>query len=245
MLTEKYHIQFSRSKTRFLDWSIGSDVGIRPAWQTAFWRPVLDASTEMVRTAFGMEYIRPQTTRRVTQKTQRESKHGSPYQRLSIFLQLPSRQYGSQNLSTPEGRPQVESRMLLTQNTTIVFDSTNDTGMTDGLTSGYEPWQDLATESSISTITDSKTLAVAAMQLLFDAIAGKWSEYILHMHGFVSALAEDIYDEPANDEPSSVLWSVSKELLQAERLLKSHIRLLETIQSELTDATGPDALKAD
>lgn len=127
----------------------------------------------------------------------------------------------------------------------IVFDSTSDTGMTDGLISGYEPWQDLATESSISTITDSKTLAVAAMQLLFDAIAGKWSEYILHMHGFVSALAEDIYDEPANDEPSSVLWSVSKELLQAERLLKSHIRLLETIQSELTNATGPDALKAD
>jgi len=127
----------------------------------------------------------------------------------------------------------------------IVFDSINHRAKTDELVSSYKPWQDLATESSISTTTDSKTLAVAAMQLLFDAIAGKWSEYILRMHGFVSALAEDIYDEPANDEPSSMLWSVSKELLQAERLLKAHIRLLETIQSELTNTTGSDALKAD
>lgn len=127
----------------------------------------------------------------------------------------------------------------------IVFDSINHRARTDELVSSYEPWEELANEYSVSTTTDSNTFAVAAMQLLFDAIAGKWSEHILRMHGFVSALAEDIYDQPANDEPSSALWSISKELLQAERLLKSHIRLLETVQSELTNTTGSDALKGD
>jgi hypothetical protein len=65
------------------------------------------------------------------------------------------------------------------------------------------------------------------------------------MDRFVSALGEEIYSEPANDEPSSDLWSVSKQLLQAESLLKSHIRLLERLQIGLANATGPNALSAD
>jgi len=239
-----------------------TNVGTISASQTAFWRPVLDPSTKMVRTAFGMEYINAQSTIAAIRKVQGDPSHSTPrlvaestddsqsglgdnYQRLSVFLQLPSRRDGPETSSTSGGRPQADSESLLTQNTMVVFNSIKQTGTTDELISDYEPWRDLANESSISTTTDSNTLAVAAMQLLFDAIAGKWSEYILHMHGFVSALAEDIYEEPANDEPASALWSISKEILQAERLLKSHIRLLETIQSELTNATGPDALKAD
>lgn len=122
----------------------------------------------------------------------------------------------------------------------------NNRGMTDELVSGYKVWQDLATESSISnTTTDSNTLAVAALRLLFEGIVDKWSAYFFRMYGFVSALEEDIYSEPANDEPSPALWSVSKQLLQAEGLLKSHIRLLERLQSELANATGPNALSAD
>jgi len=278
-LTENYHIHFGKKK--FLDWSSGPKVNVRshsfskqpreyneeeivsrqklPAWQTEFWRPVLDPSTNMVRTAFGMGYIIPHPTIAAikearedpSQRTPRlfadgsehsRSRLGDNYQRLSVFVQLASRRDGSQNSSTPGGIPQANSEELLTQNTMIVFDSLNHPGMTDELVSGYEVWQDLATES---TATDSNTLAVAALRLVFDAIADKWGDYILHMDGFVSALGEDIYTDPANDEPSSALWSISKQLLQAESLLKSHIRLLETIQSELANATGLNTLGAD
>ena len=97
----------------------------------------------------------------------------------------------------------------------------------------------------VGSMNHSNDLAVAAIHLLFDAIAGKWSEYILRMHGFISALAEDIYDQPANDEPTSALWRVSKQLLQAERLLISHIQLVETIQIELRYFAGPRPLDSD
>ncbi len=285
-LTENYRIHCNKPK--FLDWSTGpnvkfgshkiskelrgynekevifrqNDIGVILTRQTPFWRPVLAPSTNMVRTAFGMEYIIPLPTIAAIKEAREDpsqwtprlsadgiedsrSRLGDNYQRLSVFLQLANRRDGSQNSSTAGSRTQADSEKLLTQNTIIVFDSINHTGMTDELISGYEGWQDLATESSISPTADSNSLAVLTLRLLFDAIANKWSEYIFRMDGFVSALAEDIYSEPANDEPSSALWSISKQLLQAESLLKSHIRLLERLQSEMANATRPNALSAD
>ena len=48
-------------------------------------------------------------------------------------------------------------------------------------------------------------------------------------------------------EAASALWSISKQLLQAERLMKFHVLLLENIQRDLADftnnATRPDWLE--
>ena len=290
-LIELFSIQFSRSRTNFLDWSIGPKVdidshndsrnayspkvqaqeqpnhrrGTVPAWQTAFWRPVEDPRTCVVRTAFGMEYMIPQSTVVATLGTQEDSQHQktsflttSPeedrsqsnniYQRLSVYIQLKKNRYGNDPYKFTNGKGNVTNSALPQQNTCIVFDSMNKQAMTDELISGGGPWRELTDETLVGTRHGSHELVIAAIRLLFDAIAGKWSEYILRMHGFISALSEDIYDQPANDEPTSALWRVSKQLLQAERLLKSHVQLAETVQAELfifVASNNPDWLHQD
>lgn len=171
-LTENYRIHFNKPK--FVDWSTGpkvkfgshkiskqprgynekesvfrqNDIGVIPTRQTPFWRPVLAPSTNMVRTAFGMEYIIPHPTIAAIKEAREVPSHWTPrlfadgiedsrsrlgdkYQRLSVFVQLANRRDGSQNSTTAGGRPQADSEKLLTQNTIIVFDSMNHTGMTD------------------------------------------------------------------------------------------------------------------
>ncbi|KAI4243133.1 MAG: hypothetical protein L6R42_010846, partial [Xanthoria sp. 1 TBL-2021] len=50
---------------------------------------------------------------------------------------------------------------------------------------------------------------------------------------------------PADDSRTSALWSVSKQLLQAERLLKFHILLLENIQNDFGGLLQEESLPAD
>ena len=283
-LTEIFPIQFNRNRTNFLDWSIGPKVeidgnndsrypywpefqaqeqlrkrrGAMPAWQTAFWKPVLDPRTNMVRIAFGMEYMIPQSSIVAALETLEKSQHRTPsllttsseegtsqsnnnYQRLSVYMQLKRARNEDQPSSVGNSKGKSASPALSQQDTFIVFDSIKKQAMTDELISGSEPWRQLTDEMP----SNSHDLAVAAIHLLFDAIAGKWSDYILGMHGFISALAEDIYDQPANDEPTFALWRVSKQLLQAERLLKSHVQLVEAIQVELNVFTGSDPPQPD
>ena len=84
---------------------------------------------------------------------------------------------------------------------------------------------------------------ISAIRLIFDAVIAKWSDYILAMHNYIATLEERIYSQPANDEYSPLLWSVSKRLLHAERLLKFHILLLENVQNELFEITGPGTME--
>lgn len=287
-LTEIFPIQFNRNRTNFLDWSIGPKVetdsdndsrnphspelqaqeqlsnrrGAVPAWQTAFWKPVLDPHTNMVRTAFGMEYMIPQSTIVATPETQGDSQQrtssflntppeegrsqsNNNHQRLSVYIQLKPAPRERHPIFVTDGEGKFASPTLSQQDTFIVFDSMNKQAMTAELISGSEPWRELTDQMSARKIPSVHDMGQRVIHLLFDAIAGKWSEYILQMHGFISALAEDIYEQPANDEPTSALWKVSKQLLQAERLIKSHIQLAETIQAELRVFAGSDPLKSD
>ena len=279
-LTELFHTNFGRSRTNFLDWSTGPDYEIDvnepatdastsskiknspeplrssstvPTGQTAFWKPVLDPSSRMVRIAFGMEYIVSNPTsakatkrlpRQMIQQTTSDSEPEvlrtpeSLYQRLSVYVQL--ERHGEdepEGLAASDGAGDVAKKEFAKRNTMIVYDLMKSEVATDQLVVGREPWQELANDGTLAGLRSrSDALAVATMQLLFDAVAGKWADYIFRMEAFVSALAEDIYDDPANDEPASILWSVSKEVLRAERLLKSHVHLLETIQGNLKQA---------
>lgn len=150
-------------------------------------------------------------------------------QRLSVFIQA----------KRPEGSPlrqasAVTDRLPFTlDNSVVIFDSMYKGTSTSELMSGRGAWQQLNEDHESS----ENPILSATIQLIFDTIAGKWSDYILTMHNYIVALEEIIYDQPADDRRAPTLWSISKQLLQAERLMKFHVLLLENIQRDLISLT--------
>lgn len=69
-------------------------------------------------------------------------------------------------------------------------------------------------------------------------VVGGGSDYILSMHNYIVGLEEIMYNQPADDGRAHALWSIPKQLLQAERLDKFHVLLLEDVQRHLTNLTG-------
>ena len=70
------------------------------------------------------------------------------------------------------------------------------------------------------------TLVYTAVRAVFEAVAGKWSDFIFSTSQHIITLEEDIYKQPANDERAPVLWNVSKQLM------KFHILLMENTQAD-------------
>ena len=246
---ESFQIRFARhrNKTDFLEWSSGKfeeDTGQQGARQTDFWRPTVDRTCETVRTAFGLEYLVPQPL--ISFKTSenegnsRESGiKGSKIaqtvpdyglQRLSVYIQLNK----AEDHSVQLGHLPKDRLPFTLDNSVIVCDSMYKGVPTGELISGRGVWQHLYDDLEV---VDTSTLS-ATIQLIFDTIAGKWSAYVLSMHNHIAALEEIIYDQPADDRRAPALWSISKQLLQAERLMKFHVLLLENVQRDLTDLTG-------
>ena len=151
-------------------------------------------------------------------------------QRLSVYIQLKKAEDHSVQLSQfPKDR-----LPFTLDNSVIVCDSMYKGVPTGELISGRGAWQHLYDDLEV---VDAPILS-AIIQLIFDTIAGKWSAYVLSMHNHIAALEEIIYDQPADDRRAPALWSISKQLLQAERLMKFHMLLLENVQRDLTDLTG-------
>ncbi|KAL9618538.1 MAG: hypothetical protein Q9204_008391 [Flavoplaca sp. TL-2023a] len=65
------------------------------------------------------------------------------------------------------------------------------------------------------------------------------------MHNYIASLEESVYEKPADDSRTNAVWSVSKQLLQAERLLKFQILLLENIQNDFGSLLQAEALPVD
>ena len=150
-------------------------------------------------------------------------------QRLSVFIQLNKTEEPSVQLGSTGGdRPP-----FTLDNSVIIFDSMYKGVSTGELISGRGAWQQLHEDLEPM----ANPLLSATIRLIFDTVAEKWSDYILSMHNYVVALEEIIYDQPADDRQAPVLWSISKQILQAERLMKFHVLLLENVQRDLTDLT--------
>ena len=125
------------------------------------------------------------------------------------------------------------------ENTLLVFDSAHETSFSEPLFLDKQSWRDLMSYHEYSLddhLPDSSLLMIASIQLIFEAIADEWSEYVLGMHNHVASLEEEIYSDPANDTRATAVWGTSKQLLQAERLLKFQILLLEDLQAGLPDS---------
>lgn len=194
-----------------------------------------------------------------------EDVHDNSLQRLSVYIQLRNtRAKPSDTLNTSTGQsvsrsghgideqgwPISRGKSLedfTRKNTIIVMDSAHKADAKDPLIAGKEPWMQLVDATALSTEKPltSTDLAISALQLTFEAVASRWSYYIFHMHNYIASLEEQIYTQPADDRHSSGLWSVSKQLLQAERLLKFHILLLENVQNDLIQLAEPDACGPD
>ncbi|KAL8809217.1 MAG: hypothetical protein Q9200_003615 [Gallowayella weberi] len=264
-LISDFHIDspaFSRNRTKFCDWVFGEDIEHLSVWQTAFWRPSYDRSRNVVRAAFGLEYLVPQLhSVSLVESHARFSKvprlkpwvespqdvHDNSLQRLSVYVQLPRAQSTSPStLGAPTGIDQfaqgdmpihgisrVQKARLACESTVIVLDSHRKAIATAPLIAGEEPWQQL-----LDFLDDppqdqsSYRLALAVVELTFESVAARWSHYILSMHNYIASVEERVYENPADDTRTNALWSVSKQLLQAERLLKFHILLLENIQND-------------
>ena len=246
---EKFQIRFARHrhKTDFLEWSTGNfeeDTEQHAARQTDFWRPTDDRTSEIVRTAFGLEYLVPQPlVSYSTPENERNSKRSGikgsrmvqpvpdyGLQRLSVYIQLnkvedPAVQLGQ--------FPKDETPFIL-NNSVIVCDSMYKGVPTGELISGRGAWQHLYDDLDV---VETPILS-AVIQLIFDTIAGKWSAYVLSMHNHIAALEEIVYDQPADDSRAPTLWIISKQLLQAERLMKFHVLLLENVQRDLSNLPG-------
>lgn len=136
---------------------------------------------------------------------------------------------------------------LTHRNTIIIFDSAHKADAKDPLIDGKDAWLQLTDTYRLSPKKPltSADLAFYALQLTLEAVASKWSTYVFHMHNHIASLEEQIYSQPADDRRSSGLWSVLRQLLQAERLLKFHILLLKNVQNDFVRLAEPDACAPD
>lgn len=260
-----FHIDspaFSRNRTTFCDWVFGEDMEHLSVWQTAFWRPSYDRSRNVVRAAFGLEYLVPQlhsvsvleghtkfskTPRLKAMVESSGDVHDNSLQRLSVYIQLPRAQPASPNTTAPptglfdkyvigstinQDIIRAQKAKLACESTVIILDSHHKAIATAPLIAGEEPWQQLLDSLDGPHHRNPHRLALAVVELTFESVAARWSHYILSMHNYIASLEERVYENPADDTRTNALWSVSKQLLQAERLLKFHVLLLENIQND-------------
>lgn len=215
--------------------------------QTVFWRP--DRTGTGVRTALGMEYpvlsmpgIVPDLAEGTSQEhigLQRDigSLPETCEQRLSVYIQL--------KRSSARRQIPPEPDLGLNENTIVILDSMRTSLASDELLDGVLSWKRLMYNAEAEDPLVGNPVLVAAIRLLFDAVAAKWSDYILSWLNYVTTLEEQIYSQPANDKYSPLLWGASKRLQQAERLLKFHVLLIENVQHDLKDITGPDTMESE
>ena len=222
--------------------------------QTSFWGPHYLKPDPIMRIAFGMEYLVPRlerVTADLSQSGHQNEEHntmeaGAPcgcLQRLCVFIQLKTSLDGLEEQPDPYLADLSDPKRFSLGNIMIVYDSKQDEVVSKPLVPEFWPWSpdhdrwSYIYEGCDPTGAKGFTLKFAVVQLLCEAVAGKWSDYILCMHAHIVFLEQKIYEKPANDKQAHLLWDVSKQILQAERLIKFHIILLENIQSNLGQFT--------
>ena len=263
-LGHAFRMTFTGHRTNYRAWAIGpsqsSDLE-EPRWkyldylalhlspvQTMFWRP--DKTGDLIRTGFGMDYPVIRLPRGSTEFTDEDfQSEGDPENinilnvpeshesRVSVYIQL-KKQTTTPNISS---RPSFG----LEENSIIISDCIRSKTTRDELLDGALSLKRLMHDADVEDPLVGNPVLIAAIKATFDAVAGKWGDYILVMHNYIVSVEETIYSQPANDKFSPLLWSVSKRLLQAERLIKFHLHLVENVQDGLTDITGPNTVEPD
>ena len=224
-----------------------------PIRQTEFWRPVTGRSSNIIRTAFGIEYVVPyqpaseplrhsvgiSEARSVQDKDSlSENLPTSCLQKIAVFIQFNNRRAKEHDFSA--------SCKKNLGNYLILFDKTHETHATVDLIPGPDTWQNLLEDFDLINQPSGNAVIFAVLQIIFEAVARKWSDFIFCMDNYIAALEKEIYSQPANDRWSTALWSIAKQTSEAERLIKFHLLLMEDIQTSLVlfveKPFGPDWL---
>lgn len=128
----------------------------------------------------------------------------------------------------------------------MIFDKTHESLATEDLIPSPDTWQNLLEDFDLVNQPAGDAVAFAIVQMIFEAVARKWSDFIYCMDNYIAALEEEIYTQPANDQWSTALWSIAKQASEAERLIKFHLLLMEDVQNSLVFLVekpfGPDWL---
>ena len=211
-------------------------------WQTEFWRPEPDGVQNVFKAGFVLEYIViGQPTGSPFTADQYQKKGNSPrqdsrdvptigLQSLAVSIQLIDNARGSSTV--PPSRSANEVPKHTRQNIMIIFDSAQGASVEE-IIPDKATWEHLPDGNESSSLELGTIVALTAVQLLFRTIADKWGAYILAMQNCVAGLEDEIYVPGADDQRAPALWEISKQLLQAERLMKEHLSLLENVQSDL------------
>lgn len=212
---------------------------------------MIDKSRNVIRTAFGIEYL---VAHQPTSEPSRPSiaisaVHGikdrnsvsenlpaSCLQKIAVFIQFNNRQGKELHF--------VDSYRKSLENYLMIFDKTHERIVTKDLILGPDTWQNLLEDFDLVNQPSGNAIAFAVVQIIFEAVARKWSDFILCIDNYIAALEERTYGQPANDQWSSALWSITKQISEAERLIKFHLLLMEDIQNSLVFLVekpfGPD-----
>ena len=133
------------------------------------------------------------------------------------------------------------------ENTVIILESSDVHCGRKPLVNRNPDWHNLldhfSTPHSKGLANDRSTpfeLAKAVVNLSFENIAKTWSDYISKMHARISSLEDEVYERPADDSRANELWSISKQLLRMENLLKFQTMLMERVQSNICSLAEPD-----
>ena len=239
-LHKVYHLDFHRQKTKFDEWNLGNPHISSPT-HNMFWTPRLDRANALTCTAFGLEYpttrdmIAPGTAQSNSSKSLSVPPlHQNQLQRLSLYLQLRHpMDHDLGNGKDHAGKVVSPKDHYLTENTIIIFHPMTNSSLSGELLPGDEPWHQLVEDVNSTKSDADHPIALAVIRLLFESVSSRWDDYILSMHKDIIGLEEKIYQNPAEDAQSTALWNISRQILQAERLLTSHIQLLETLQDRL------------
>ena len=224
-----------------------------PIRQTELWRPVIDRFRNLIRTAFGIEYLVPYQPTSGPSKSlvgisAAHSTHDgdslserlptSCLQKIAVVIQFNNRQGTQLDFG--------ESSEKNLGNYLMIFDKTHESLATADLIPSPDTWQNLLEDFDLVNQPVGNAVAFAIVQIIFEAVARKWSDFIYCMDNYIAALEEEIYTQPANDQWSTALWSIAKQASEAERLIKFHLLLMEDIQNSLVFLVekpfGPDWL---
>ena len=149
-------------------------------------------------------------------------------QRLSVYAQLRDEYSGRTPAAAVSNLVRLDCTL---ENSVVILDSTHKGIPNHDLLLGKAYWQDGLDEYDLDNESLGATLVYTAIRSVFEAVAGKWSDFIFSMSQHIITLEEEIYKQPANDERALVLWNVSKQLM------KLHILLIENVQAELWTIT--------
>ena len=214
---------------------------------------MIDKSRNVIRTAFGIEYLvayqptsepsRPSIATSAVHNIKdrnllSENLPTSCLQKIAVFIQVNNRQ-GKELFFVDSYRKSLENYLM-------IFDKTHERVTTKDLIPSPDTWKNLLEDFDLVNQPSGNAIAFAIVQIIFEAVARKWSDFILCIDNYIAVLEERTYSQPANDQWSSALWSITKQISEAERLIKFHLLLMEDIQSSLVFLVekpfGPDWL---